>query len=365
MRIGLNGRFVAARTTGVQRFAREVSRRLLETGDCVMLLPRHARPAEAVPPGTQFTTGRLRGHAWEQLELPAQARAAQCDVVLHLPGTMPAGGGPNVAVMHDVLPITNPHWFSRRFAAWYRYAVGRNARHAACIITVSSWSAEQIRSALRLRPERVHVVLQGLAPFDHPATAEQQAVVRARFQLPERYLLSLGWGDPRKNVQFLLRVLDAWRRVDGDPPVLVVAGQARPRVHGRARVPQDPRVRLLGHVADEELRALYTCARAFCFPSFAEGFGRPPLEAMACGTPAVAAPYGAAREALGDDALIVPLDPERWVAVLRTLDRDAAMRQQVLADARRRAAQLDWDVAAERVREVCVTAAARAPATVL
>jgi glycosyltransferase involved in cell wall biosynthesis len=112
-------------------------------------------------------------------------------------------------------------------------------------------------------------------------------------------------------------------------------------------------VRVLGHVEDDELHALYTAASVLCFPSRAEGFGRPPLEALACGTPAVVADYAAAEEVMGDVARIVPLDVDAWVDALSTILREGR-RPEVCGSLNTRHR---WDLAAEMVAAACEDAA--------
>jgi glycosyltransferase involved in cell wall biosynthesis len=362
MRIALNGRFYGAPITGVQRFAREVVRRLPERAEIVLMLPRDvATPhlERAVP----VVRGTLRGHAFEQMEFPRRARQARCDVCLNLSGTLPGWGGPHVAVVHDVMALTHPEWFSPAFAAWYRFAVGRNARLAARLVTVSRWSAQQIASTLSLDGENIIVTRQGVAPFDEPATAEMTTRVRRKYDLPDRFVLAVGGGDPRKNVPFVVNVMREWWRREADAPSLVVVCGASTRVHGSmARETPSERLRLLDRVSDDELHALYTSAAAFAFPSLAEGFGRSPLEAAACGAPTVVGPYGAAREVLGDDAAILPLDIDAWIAELRAITVDGPERDSLVARGRMVARSYNWDDAAGQVLGACEDAAGRAPA---
>lgn len=357
MRIGINGRFRAARVTGVQRVAHALLDRLPQHTTCTLFLPNGSAPPAGLPEHVRVCTGRLRGHAWEQLELPGMAHADGCDVLLHLAGTVARAGPPAVALLHDVLPLTNPEWYSRRFVAWFGYAVGRTASRTARILTVSSWSADEIRRALRMPARRVTVIPQAVAPFNTPAPPDAVQRVRESLRLPARYLLATGWGDPRKNVPFLFRVREAWRATGDDAPELVVVGTALPRVHGRPPPPA-PGVRLLGHVEDDVLHALYTGALALCFPSLAEGYGRPPLEAAACGTPAVAAPYTTAREVLGDRADIVPLDADAWVAMLRSLE-NPLRRSANVEHLRKRTRHTSWEATAHAVLNACSAVAGK------
>jgi glycosyltransferase involved in cell wall biosynthesis len=361
VRIGINGRFYGASVTGVQRFAREVAKGIAGRVDAVLLLPRDVRDCD-VPLSLPMPSlrGRLRGHMWEQLELPEMARRAACDVVLHLSGTLPARGGPNVAVLHDVLPLTHPHLFNPRFAAWYALLLRRAAPRAEAILTVS----EQSRAAIArvLRPRRIEVVPQGLTPFDAPAPDCLVERVRAAFGLPPAFLLAVGRGDRRKNLGFLPSVLDAHRVRYGAPPPVIAVGNGVSRVHGRVELPVHPDIRPVGRVTDEELRALYSGAHVLLFPSIAEGFGRPPLEAAACGTPSLTAEEAHLPEPARRAGLPVPLQPAAWADAIASLLSDDNRRAGLVARGRAACDGLRWDVTAERVLEICADVARAAPA---
>ncbi|MBV9775147.1 MAG: glycosyltransferase family 4 protein [Gemmatimonadetes bacterium] len=351
MRLGVNGRFYAARVTGVQRFALEVADRLL--ADATLFLPGGVEPPAGLPATTRVVRGRLTGHAWEQVELPGQVRAAGVDTVLHMAGTAPLTSAGDVLVVHDVLPLTHPRWFSRGFRTWRRAVLRCAAPRASRVVTVSEWSRREITRTLGVAPGRVVVAPQGIEPFHRPATSEEVERVREARGLHGPFLLTVGAGDPRKNLPFLGRVLRRWRERAGDPPPLVVVGEPAPHLFTAAEGwPADVDVRVLGRVDDAELHALYTAAGVLCFPSRAEGFGRPPLEAMACGTPAVVADYGAAAEVLGDGGRIVPLDPDAWVDALLPLVAHGRRATEGAA----LTARYRWDTAAETIREACEAA---------
>jgi len=353
-RLGINVRFARAHITGVQRFAREITKRLCQLADVVLLAPHGAEPPV---PGVPVRHGRLRGHAWEQLELPRLARAAACDATLHLSGTAPIHGGPHVMVTHDVLPLTNPEWYTRRFARWYGAVLPRAMRRAAGIITVSERSRHEILRVLGA-PRRLAVVTQGLAPFDRPASREAVERVATSLGLPDRFLLAVGHGDPRKNHGFLTTVLSELDR-RGEAVALLIVGAATGRVYATAEPARGTGVRVLGRVSDETLHALYSSATAMCFPSLAEGFGRPPLEAAACGTPALVADLPAVAEPARAAGLVLPLDPARWADAVQSLMRDARQRAAAVARGRAAAVALRWDSAAAQVLEACLSASPR------
>jgi glycosyltransferase involved in cell wall biosynthesis len=354
MRLGINGRFYRAPVTGVQRFAREVTDRLCDLADVTLLLPRGVEPPHELRART--VGGRLTGHAWEQLELPARARAAGCNVTLHLSGTAPVHGGPHVVVIHDVLPLTHPHWFSRRFARWYATVLPPAVRNAAAVLTVSAWSRDEIVRVLG-RPSGLAIVTQGITPFDGPASDTEVGAVRTRFGLPDRWLLAVGRSDPRKNHAFLADVLAELRRRGRAIP-LVIVGDAAPRVHGRRPGIDGADVFTPGHVTDHELRSLYTGAIALCFPSLAEGFGRPPLEAAACGTPSLVADLPAIAPDGRTAGLALPLDPAAWADAITRLEQDADLRARTVQRVRGEAFDMSWDACAAQVLDAC-TAAAR------
>ena len=367
MRIGLNGRFYGAAVTGVQRFAREVAARLFSRADdLVLFLPRGVEPPAGLDERVRVVRGTLAGRLWEHLELPWRMRAERCSVLLNLANVAPLLGGPHVLVLHDVLALTNPEWFSRRFAAWYRFAQGRWARRAVRVATVSGWVRDEAARVLGLDPDRIAVVMQGIEPFDRPASPDAIRAARQRWALPDTYLLAVAGGDPRKNVRFLLRMLARWRGMRGVAPTLIVVGGDRPAVHGyvsgrapdaggydEAEIRAAGDVRFIGRVDDEDLRSLYTAATVFCFPSEAEGFGRPPLEAMGCGTPAVVAPYGPAHEVLGGIAPIVELDTARWIQTLERLLRSPDERRALAEAGRRHALRYRWDATADALLALC------------
>lgn len=352
MKLGLNGRFLAARPTGVQRFARRIAEGVLREVPATLFVPADAEPPGDPGTDVEVHRGRARGHLWEQTELPLQARRAGCSVVLHLANTVPLWGGPHVVVVHDVTPLTHPEWYGWRYARWHATVVARAVRSAAAVLTVSEWSAGEVGRVLGPFEWPLRVVDQGPEPFDAPAAPVHVEEELNRLGITRPYLLAVGGGDARKNVGFLERVLDELARRDEEPAdlSLVVVGERDRRVWAGAGERDGPGVRAgsgkrndgptagepveaatvattstaerrigLGHVTDETLRALYTGAAALCHPALEEGFGRPPLEALACGTAVLTAPYGPAEEVLGADARVLPLHAGAWAEALADL----------------------------------------------
>src|SRR3990172_2169710 len=220
LRIALNGRFYGAPVTGVQRVARELAARLGDRARVAVFVPRglaKAQPASKLP-AREVVRGILPGRVWEQIELPLRLRSAGCDVALHLGQTAPAcGAGPSVILVYDLTPLTHPEWYRPGFTWWFRAALARPVRRATRVLTLSEWTRGELVRVLGVEPERIDLVSRGVAPFDAPAEPSAVAATRAKWGLPDVYLLTTGAGDRRKNVSFLLDVLRRWPRANPPP----------------------------------------------------------------------------------------------------------------------------------------------------
>jgi glycosyltransferase involved in cell wall biosynthesis len=202
---------------------------------------------------------------------------------------------PMVVTLHDLVPLKRRGEYLRTGARFkLRYlAVQRSTR----VIVPTATVADDAIRELQIPADRIFVIGEAAAPVMSPRSVAEIAAVRERFQLPAQYLLwvgSLRTPDPRKRIAALTK---AKRSMP-----LVLVGATAPWAH------ELPDVLLTDRVDDDELAAIYTGAHALVFPSDDEGFGLPPLEALACGTPVVACDVPALREVLGDRAQLCPVD---------------------------------------------------------
>jgi glycosyltransferase involved in cell wall biosynthesis len=215
------------------------------------------------------------------------------------------------------------------------------------VITDSQASKADIVRFLRVPPQKVHVVSEGVAQAFRPTSAHKVERIRGRYRLPHEYILFVGSVEKRKNLVGLLHAY-AKLTASGRHSPLVVAGSANRRYPELSKVLQELDLEqdaiFAGYMPERDLPALYSGATLFVFPSLYEGFGLPPLEAMACGTPVVCSNAASLPEVVGDAALMTdPTDVEGLAAamfrVLTQPDLAADLRQRGLA----RAAQFTWE----------------------
>ena len=336
--IALNARFRVHRITGMQRYAIEISRRL----DDIL----HSIDA---PSGLRGPAG----HAWEQLCLPVVASGR----LLWSPNnTGPLACRRQVVTIHDLIPLEHPEWFSRQFSAWYQYLLPRLARRAAHFIAVSDYTKQRLQELLRVDPNRITVIPNGVDPSFRPASGDAVAQARAALGIASgRYLLCVGSVEPRKNIAGLLK---AWRiaqaQLDDDVTLVVAGAAGLSRVFSGVRLGElPPRVQFLGYVPDERLTAIYTGASAFIYPSLYEGFGIPPLEAMACGVPVITSNTTSLPQVTGGAAILVdPLQPGQMADAILELFHNGPLRAELIAKGLSRAGVYDWDDAARQTRSL-------------
>ena len=303
----------------------------------------------AAPTWTASRPGRI---LWERLCLPAVARRWGADV-LHAPGyVLPERWrGPVVLSVYDILAITHPEWCKWSNALHYGRALPRSIRRAQIVSVPSEVVRAEIVRSMGIAPDRIRVVPLGISPAMRPVDGAAVRAVREALGLPERYLLWVGNLEPKKNVPGLVRAFEL--AAPTLPHDLVIVGKdgwrCGPSLAAIEHSTVSHRIHRLGYVPASYMPALYTGADLLVHWALYEGAGLTPLEAIACGTPAVVSDGGALPEIAGQVAPVVPLgDPRDLAETLTELTGDRRRHAELAQEGRRWAAEFTWEKCAHR-----------------
>ncbi|MCX6118831.1 MAG: glycosyltransferase family 1 protein [Proteobacteria bacterium] len=330
MRVGINGRFLVAKRTGVQRAAYNLIKTMVEldreneyfifTGmeqigspdwnySNVTVVGDHLRSSES-----------FRNHLWEQFKLPRLAREYKIDI-LHSPANIAPlfYRGKSIVHIHDLCFVVNPQWYSFSFRTLYNLIIPRIAKRATKVITNSNNSKNDLLQYFGLPAERVSLVYWAVDEI-FSETRNSSFYKSQNFSGPADYILYVGSLEPRKNINLLIGAFEELRSQHPELKTkLILIGGESPlfaAVRLKAKRFRDD-VIFKGFVKDEELREFYCRAKLVAYPSLYEGFGLPPLEAMASGTPVVTSRTSSIPEVVADAAIMVdPHDSGQLVSAM-------------------------------------------------
>lgn len=269
----------------------------------------------------------------------------------------PAGMGPFlpcrrlILTVHDLIALKHPEWFTPTRARYYRNAAKKGVRRASRIVADSEATSRDLQELLHVPEQKIDVVPLGVSGNHfRPATDGELCQAQKELYLPQQYFLFMGTIEPRKNLK---RILAAWRGIASEVPEdLVIAGRpgwgftdtlekCRAGEHAT-------RIHLLGPVLDRHLPPLLSSATAFVWPSLYEGFGLPPLEAMACGAPVISSNTSSIPEVVGDAGILIdPTNEDEIAQAMLRVSKDAELRKRLSASSIARASQFTWQRTAE------------------
>lgn len=363
-RLLLNDRVLFRRPTGVGHYARQLLDALRAEGDGLDVhaflsdrLPAPRAPRDLRPPmsldewkrreARQRLAGALRPLADAPYRLAFRLSARRCDVY-HEPNHIPiCCRAPTVTTIHDLSVLLHPEWHPASRVRWFEREFARGLAQTRRFLAVSEHTRREMVQHLGLSPARIDVTYQAprsaFAP-QPPASARETC---RQLGLPARFFLYAGTLEPRKNVALALEAFAALPPGLREEMPLVLAGAPGWRMESLpaalSRLGIHSQTRLLGYVPDRVLASLYSACTALVWPSLYEGFGLPPLEAMACGAAIIASSATSLPEVVADAGLLLdPHDAPAWSDAMRRMAEDDGWRARWCERGLRRAAAFSW-----------------------
>ena len=294
-KIFVNGRFLTQKITGINRFACELCNALTDLGiEIIIVAPKKIQPGYSINSRVE-SFGWLKGPLWEQIDLPLYLLFHRNQLLLSFSGLGPLLYKNKVTTIHDLAFLVNPSWYSKSYYWFYRFATPLMAKYSKKIITVSAFSKNEIIREMGIPAEKIEVIYNAV----HMMPRVEFPPVASR--IDGKYIFSVSSIDPRKNIN---RLIEAYKRSGLETDYkLILAGKSGKVFN--MQVSSEIVQYSLGYVSEDELQALYQNASLFVYPSLYEGFGIPPLEAMACGCPTVISDIPVFKEIFGNAACYV------------------------------------------------------------
>ena len=383
MRIGISGTFWAEPHVGSGQYVRHLVEQLpivapqhefllfipAYTGAEIPQIPNLA--VDRVPTPFDTIHPKLAKLWYEQVELPRAAARLAVDV-LHVPYYAPPRRQlvPVVTTVHDLIPVMLPAYRGSALMRAYTALATGAVRRSAAIVAVSDHTRDDVVDVLGISAQRVHTIYEGVAPEYQPQSEAAIGAVLKRFNLHRPYLYYIGGFDTRKNLPMLLRAFGRVRRRYGRPVQLVIGGQ-RPQAPSALFPALEPTILdeglaadvvFLGRVSVEENAALYAGAAAFVWPSQYEGFGLPPLEAMACGGVVLASDISSMPEIVASGGVLLPpYDAEAWAVMMLRMLSEPELGNEYRTRGLQRAQEFNWKVFAREMIRIYERVPVRLP----
>lgn len=366
MRIGIDGRALTGRFTGDRTYWLNLLRALLAEPSCTREHEFFVYSRLPIAPGTLPTLPNLtlrtvpasNNRLWTLLSFPR----ALCDdriELAHTQYTTPLRAPcPVVTTVHDISFRLYPEWFPRKHRVLLNLTVPAAMRRAVRVITDSSSSRRDILRVFRLPDEKVVAIPLAAAPEFHPIPQETaRQIVNERFQMCAPFVLSVGVLQPRKNIALLIEAFALARHQCTVDQALVLTGKRGWGFEGltrqAARLNVSDYIVFTDYVSDDDLPVLYSAADAVAYPSLYEGFGLPPVEAMACGAPTLVSDRPCMPETVGNGAWILPaLDAVPWGEAMARLSMEPDLRDHWSRRGIARAGEMSWTVTARRTLDI-------------
>jgi glycosyltransferase involved in cell wall biosynthesis len=352
-KIIINESYLDKKLTGIPRMGYEIIKKLLNYDDVYLLSStnNHHFTEDKV-----LTTGKSNDN-YKLVNLFNKQRYInnidRNDKLLHLGSMLPVKKQNMFLTLHDMSVFDHPEWFKPSFVWQNKIMIRHILKYAKKIFTISEFSKNRIIKHLKIDENSIVVIQCGVSKIFSPKSENSINEIRRKYNLPQNYILFLSSLEPRKNIKNLLK---AWSAIDKDKKNkygLVIAG-------GKGKVFSDINISnagydtsdiiYTGYFDDKELPILYSGARGFIYPSFYEGFGIPPLEAMACGTPTIVSDTTSLPEVVGEASLFInPYDVKTIVDAIQIIINDKNKRTELSKRGILQAKKFNWSNAARKI----------------
>jgi len=363
MRVGVDTRLMHYQPAGISRYTWHLLQALaeLDTDDEFVIL-QHRKHRTPLLQQLNFRRATLFApvhHRLEQPMLAAELLRFRLDL-LHSTDFIPPLFSPikSVITVHDLAFLHYPHFLTTVSAAYYGQ-IDKAVAHAAHIIVPSEFTRQDLIAQLGAPADKVTAIHEAANPMFKPLPLDAtRQEVSTRYGLPAHFILCVGTIEPRKNISGLLQAFAHLRARYGSGDVALAIAGGKGWLYEETlelvkKLEIEQQVKFLGRVPDEELHKLYVAARCHIHPAYYEGFGLPPLEAMACGTPTIVSNISSLPEVVGDAALLVdPRDVEEMAVAMQRLLRDDDLHAELREKGLQRARVFSWERAARRTLDV-------------
>lgn len=347
----VNARFLTQDLTGVQRFAIEICKQLIKQYPNISFVsPKNIVHQEIADLLNVKTIGKFKGHLWEQIDLPVYFKKLPAQaVLLNLANTAPLFINRKIVTVHDLAFLINPEWFSKIFYYYYRFLIPGILKNNLAIFTVSEFSKKEILKYFKINPQKVIVI--------YNAVSEKLLRTSSASKFKKnnsQFILAVSSIEPRKNLKSLIL---AYQKINNKNIKLLLVGKENSQVFSQsdsisANSAIEENIKFTGYLSDEELNDLYKTAEVFVYPSFYEGFGLPPLEAMANGCPVMVSNTTSMPEICGEAAIYFdPYNSENIAEKLDLLINNNDLKKQLIEKGSERVKTFSWAHSAKTIIE--------------
>lgn len=349
MKVFINGRFLTQKITGVQRNAYELTKHLLPLIKNVIVVV----PDEQINSGYNIDewviikTGKIKGLLWEQISLPLFLKnQKEKSLLINLTNTAPLLYSNQIVSIMDMTTFIEPAWFNKKFAFYYQWLVPKIVKRSRIVFTISENSKRDIVRFTGIAESKIKVLYCGISdvflkPMQHGSDVLEKLGLRQG-----EYLMAVSSLDPRKNFK---RLIESFYKTNIQIPLVIVGSKGK--VFGDTGIGDYDTSKIIftGYISDEDLKLLYKSSLCFVYPSLYEGFGIPPLEAMASGCATIVANTSSLPEVCNDASLYVdPYDSQSIAFAIKEIVNNEPLRSSLITKGFENVKRFSWELTANK-----------------